>query len=150
MTEDRREVLRRWDALPAEERDRVAVALLAVELLALPSDHLCQALVVGDGEDVSIVVAGVAEVGRAVAVEEGDDPVSLAARLQAVVDDLVARDEAISRVFDAYSARLAERLSRPITEEEIARSVAALERAERIQGFQARLRAERFREDGGQ
>ena len=43
------------------------------------------------------------------------------------------RDEAVDRAFEQVEADMAERLSRPPAEDEIARGVAALERAERLQ-----------------
>lgn len=145
MTDKRPEALRRWEALPEERRDPKIVALLALQLLKMPSEHLCQALVIGGGSNILVVIAGACGAGHAIKVRPGEGPEPLAARVQAAADARVARDEAISRVVEGVPVEVAGRLHMPITEDEIARSVAALERAERISIYQARVREDWLR-----
>ncbi|SEC96186.1 Uncharacterised protein (plasmid) [Tsukamurella tyrosinosolvens] len=94
MTED---ASLRWDALPEGQRHPKNLAILAVEHLVMPASYPCRVTVLQDVDyrkpEISVLVALPDGRERTVKILDGDDPVTLAARIRGAADQLVSDSE---------------------------------------------------------
>lgn len=93
MTDSEAPVVRAWANLPEGQRHPKNLAILAVEQLTLPKDHPFAITILQSSDyrdpTVSILVTCTDELERLVVITPDDDPVTLASRIHAAVDELV-------------------------------------------------------------
>lgn len=97
MDDEASETMRQWDSLTEGQRHPKNLAILALESLALPDAPRCRVTIVQDADYWNPVVSIVVEISesgkRTIEIHGDDDPLSLAAQVQAAADELITEGE---------------------------------------------------------